>query len=118
MSRQTVFNKALSHLRAQGKKSIGHSGCSYRGDDGLKCAIGIFIADRAYRYEFEGQAVRNIMDVLPKSVTSAGESFLSDLQSHLHDDVAEHGFRKSLEVYAASFAATYGLKYSAPETTP
>lgn len=119
MSRQTVFNRALSHLRTQGKVSLGYIGCSYRGDDGMKCAIGIFIPDSKYDYGMEGNTVdcACVFDVLPKTVSRTGERFLSDIQSYLHDDIADYCFKESLEQSAIQLAAVYGLKYSAPETT-
>lgn len=42
---QEIFDTCLTHLRAQGRRSIDPiSGfCVYRGPDGLKCAIGALI---------------------------------------------------------------------------
>lgn len=119
MSRQTVFNRALSHLRTQGKKSVGHIGCAYRGDDGMKCAIGIFIPDSKYDYSMEDNTVdcTCVFDALPKTVSRTGERFLSNIQGRLHDDIADYCFKESLEKAAIELAASYGLKYSAPETT-
>ena len=117
-TRQKVFDRALAHLRSQGKKSMGYIGCSYRGDDGLKCAIGIFIADRKYMASLEGQQVDSIMSALPKSVSSAGDEFLYYLQSRLHDDLPEDRFPASLEQSASDFAAKYNLKYSATGAAP
>lgn len=119
MSRQTVFNRALSHLRTQGKKSVGHIGCAYRGDDGMKCAIGIFIPDSKYDYDMENNTVdcACVFDVLPKTVSRTGARFLSDIQSYLHDEIVDDRFQESLEQSAIRLAAVYGLKYSAPEPT-
>jgi hypothetical protein len=116
--RQKVFDKALAHLRKQGKKSMGFIGCSYRGEGGLKCAIGIFITDSKYKNSFEGATVDEIMDVLPDSVSSAGKAFLIDLQSQLHDDVSFVDFPARLEQSASDLADKYNLKYSATGAAP
>lgn len=45
-------------LKAQGfKRSLGETGCSYRGDDGLKCAIGHVIADEDYSPGMEQKGI-------------------------------------------------------------
>lgn len=45
-------------LKAQGfKQSLGETGCSYRGADGLKCAIGHVIADEDYNPEMEKKGI-------------------------------------------------------------
>lgn len=121
MSRQTVFNQALSHLRSQGKKSNGDRGCAYRGDEGLKCAIGIFIANSKYNADMEGKRVEAtcVFDALPKSVSRTGVLFLSDIQGGLHDDIMDDEcFLEFLEKGASDLATRYELKYSAPEPTP
>jgi hypothetical protein len=50
---QEVFDLVARHLLVQGQKSIirvsnSRSKCAYRGDDGLKCAIGALISDEVY----------------------------------------------------------------------
>ena len=60
MELQEIFNVAVEHLRRQGERSVAFPGmssmsCKYRGPNGLKCAIGVFIPDEEYREEFEGR---------------------------------------------------------------
>lgn len=114
--RQKVFDKALAHLRKQGKRSMGRLGCAYRGDDDLKCAIGIFIPQKYYDDAMEGDTVaaHSVFDFLPTSVAATGPQFLSDIQGRLHDDVSDYNFLKGLEIAAEYLASDYGLKYTAP----
>ena len=65
MNNQEVFNKVVTHLRKQGRKSsmLAYEGCrprylcAYRGDVGAKCAIGCLIDDEHYRPEMEAKPV-------------------------------------------------------------
>lgn len=117
-SRQRVFDKALAHLRAQKKLSMGYIGCAYRGDEGAKCAIGIFIPDGKYSKSMEGKRVDCdvVFPALSKSVSETGYQFLSDIQNYLHDDVPDSDFHAGMERSAKELAALYDLKYSAPES--
>jgi hypothetical protein len=64
MTKQEIYDKVKSHLLAQGRKSqmlkpgertIGKfSNCAYRGEGGLKCALGCLIDDRFYKETLEG----------------------------------------------------------------
>ena len=52
---QELFNEVVSHLRKQKKQSLSQHGyCMYRGEDGLKCAIGHLIPDECYHNDMEG----------------------------------------------------------------
>ena len=52
---QELFNEVVSHLRKQKKQSLSQHGyCMYRGEDGLKCAIGHLIPDERYHNDMEG----------------------------------------------------------------
>jgi hypothetical protein len=55
MTNQEVFDKVVVHLRSMASQSVRLDGvCAYRGIDGLKCAIGIFIPDDVYSPDMEG----------------------------------------------------------------
>lgn len=63
LTRQEIFDTAYRGLEAQGfKQSLNGSGCSYRGDDGRKCAIGHIIPDERYNSDMEGIAADNLAD--------------------------------------------------------
>lgn len=51
---QEVYNQVKEHLLTQRKQCAkGDTGCSYRNDDGLKCAAGALIADEEYLPEMD-----------------------------------------------------------------
>ncbi len=52
---QEAFSVMVNHLRAQGEKSVGPAGfCKYRGENGLKCAVGALVDDEHYDNRIEG----------------------------------------------------------------
>lgn len=58
---QEIFDKSATHLLRQGRKSLGFARddsqsktCLYRGNDGCKCAAGVFIPDEEYDRTMEG----------------------------------------------------------------
>lgn len=58
---QNTFNTVSAHLLNQNERSLAdyHSkqGCAYRGENGLKCAIGALISDEFYLPKLEGSRV-------------------------------------------------------------
>lgn len=65
MELQEIFNVAVEHFRRQGQRSVEYLGapgtyCMYRGPNGLKCAIGVFIPDDEYRDWMEGRSSQYI----------------------------------------------------------
>lgn len=68
MEAQEIFDKVAEHLATQKRPSLRSSGCAYRGDEGRKCAFGIFIPDADYTKDFEGST----SDVFFDAVARAG----------------------------------------------
>lgn len=95
MDNQTIFTTVAEHLLTQNKKSLserdGDLQCAYRGDDGLKCAVGILITDEHYLPKLEGRAacaaaVHRALELsLGISVDKDTETLLVALQG-IHDD--------------------------------
>lgn len=95
MSSQQIFDIVATHLFTQGKRSmhieVGRiSGrCAYRGDNGLKCAIGVLLPDSVVRdtWDIYTVAIANICDDRNASVKNltAHKGLLTELQL-LHDD--------------------------------
>lgn len=59
MTEQEIFDTVSKHLLTQGEKSVRMSGwfvekCAYRGENGLKCAVGCLISDEHYSEKMEG----------------------------------------------------------------
>jgi hypothetical protein len=125
-SRQEVFDKALTHLRAQGKPSLNPKTiwkCQYRSPEGLKCAVGCLIPDEDYREEMEGRNANEVLrEVLGMRLSAEESSFINDLQCTLHDNFASRfvgpAFLEGLEAAAATFAYTYHLTYQPPAEEP
>lgn len=61
---QTLFDKAVGGVLAQGKGSVRRTKgpmkleCAYRAEGGLKCAVGHLIADEHYKPMFEGGGIK------------------------------------------------------------
>lgn len=109
MEAQEIFDTVARHLFKQGKQSVGEDGCcKYRGQDGLKCAVGALISDGDYRPEMEVapnnyfEAVAHINTHLPVWMR-ANKLLLSRLQD-AHDDeghwATDQAMRKALAFVA------------------
>ena len=88
---EEAYNTVKTHLEAGGKRSVrqfdgGCQLCSYRGDDGTKCFVGVMIPDDKYHPEFErGMSARSMVaNKIIKGSVDFGYA-LSDLQE-LHDN--------------------------------
>ena len=70
MSVREIFYKVEKHLLKQNERSLktsdSGSGCMYRSNGGLSCAVGCLMTDDIYRPSFEGESVRDssIMEAL------------------------------------------------------
>lgn len=62
MTSQEIFDIVVTHLRKQGKPAMNNiGGCSYRGVDGTKCAVGCLIPDSIYKSEMEGSIAEELV---------------------------------------------------------
>lgn len=114
-TKQEIFDAVVLHLRTQKDVSVMSGGiCAYRGEHGLKCAIGIFIPDEVYLPKMEGMSISNLLasGLLPADLQDEfthHHSLLSYLQG-VHDAETlprwEKGFRE--------IANQFGLQYTAP----
>lgn len=104
MNRQEIFDKAVAGLRSQGfEKSMDHGTCSYRADDGKKCAIGWLIKDENYDSTIEGRGA-NSSEVIEMTrldpVDEKDELFLAELQQ-MHDySKSPENMRERLHMFA------------------
>lgn len=83
MTRQELFDETARFLFTQGGPSLSGSGgiCSYRGQDGRKCAVGFWIPDAVYLPSIEGKGI--CMD--GTRITAELEPFIPP---HLHEHAA------------------------------
>lgn len=112
---QQLFDQVVSHLRTQGKPcySSVSGGCAYRGQNGLKCAIGALIPDEAYLPRMEGLDAGGILQFLPdtlKQEFAAHNTLLISLQK-VHDEYPPIGWEQQLQ----RVANVYHLQYTPPE---
>jgi hypothetical protein len=142
MELQAIFNKAHNHFKTMGAPSMaivdGGNSCSYRGDGGAMCAVGLFITDEHYSDTLEGNGIQyNNGSGLDSNVQKAvAYSFkqhrLSDEQlsllSALQDVHDNHSEDKSSDTFdndptawyqlcewsLRSVATKFGLKFNQP----
>lgn len=115
MNRQEAFDLAAKHLLAQGVKSREKAdssspyppACAYRGEDGLKCAIGALIPDDQYSPNMENMSVSILLrqEYCPPILKSGDltKGFLQGLQDahdHAHGDGDVEEFRRNLFTFA------------------
>lgn len=96
LSQQEIFNRVWQHfiIERQPRSVTSDGHCRYRGPEGAKCAVGLFIPDDCYSPWMEGLGAdcilaeaRNQKHVLPSELTellSEHPALLRDLQN-LHD---------------------------------
>ena len=61
MTNQEIFTKVKNHLLQQKRRSVNKKGrCVYRGENGLKCAIGCLIPDELYDPDFDNSGLKTI----------------------------------------------------------
>jgi hypothetical protein len=59
---QEIFDLTLAHCVRQGRMSEEYAVCSYRSEQGLKCAIGYWIPEHLYDTTIEGSSVSTLYD--------------------------------------------------------
>ena len=108
-TQQEVFNLVYAGLRNQGFRSslnVTHR-CSYRGQDGMKCAIGHILDDDFYDPKIEGCGVKFVLDLLP--VVDNAYAFYDGLQV-AHDDAESED---DMAYRLMKFATKFGLEVPA-----
>ena len=106
-SEQTIFNKVAAHLLTQREQSLNADGrCSYRGQNGRRCAVGCLINDKHYHSALGDktidtyavrQAVKNSLG-LPR--LSPRLAFLLEELQILHDYTPPSAWREELKELA------------------
>jgi hypothetical protein len=95
--KRKTFEVVKTHLLSQGARSTHPEtiACAYRGEGGLKCAIGILIPDDKYNPEWDELIiaigtdnyryhVEDLLNVIREAGYTRDEDFLAKLQS-IHD---------------------------------
>lgn len=117
MTAQQVFDKAVTHLRQQGRPSVAaENSCVYRGPDGLMCAAGPFLRDEKCA-GVEGSGWHSLCDT--GLVPAKHSSLVSRLQN-AHDMAFDDACGDHVEWMArceenlCAAAVAFGLTYTPP----
>lgn len=109
MELQQVFDKIVTHLRAQGKKALDEYGsCVYLAPDGCQCAVGCLIPHDLYNPKMEktGIAYGPVYEALMKiGVTNQHLDLLVTMQC-IHDQYAVDEWEKIFVTTAYRFGLT------------
>lgn len=109
MNRQEVFNKVATHLLTQNAKARTETGwgnfiCSYKADNGLKCAIGCLIPDDQYDKRIEGKSI-NLNPLLISILRNAIDLYIDDINflenlQMIHDQLPIKSWAEELNQFA------------------
>lgn len=103
MTPQEIFDTVATHLFTQGRRSMHNGICVYRGENNLKCAVGILIPDSVYTPWMDSKSpygldvyslIRKFHKELPVWF-GQNKALLLDLQE-VHD--AEDNWQKSVRM--------------------
>jgi len=113
MKPQEIFDKVVTHLINQGKRSMDDKYCRYHSDDGLMCAVGVLIPKESYFPEIDkgNKTIKSLVneyeDRFPEWM-SENLGLLCELQSvHDRQYLWENG-KKMLDTLT-SVAESYGI---------
>lgn len=114
ISAQQVFDKVLTHLRAQGVPSLDDEGnCAYRGEDGRMCAAGCLLDDGVLDTSMENSHFRALVDdgAIPKHIADHVDLIMGLQSAH---DTALNGYGMAVwESRMSEIAAKLSLDYKA-----
>jgi hypothetical protein len=108
MTAQETFDAIVAHLRRQGEKSEGDEtvGCAYRGERGLKCAVGCMIPDELYTLVMEGENVTG-GHVLPVLKSLGVDLCAAQALQTIHDDHPVEEWESRFRDLAVALNLTY-----------
>jgi len=115
-TRQQTFDTVVNALRKQGCRSIKNERCFYRGEAGLKCAVGHLIPDEKYSPDMEGltiyKSASNSLSRVGEVIKQEGHDLiLCDRLQSTHDSYEVDGWERDFRKVAKRF----GLVYSEPQ---
>lgn len=105
-SYQELFNRMWDGLAGQGwKRSVDENDlCAYRGEEGMKCAIGYCIDDEAAK-EWEGDSISAADIKYRLHIKVDRLEFLTDCQ-RAHDGGLDHEMKKRFRAIAKKYNLT------------
>lgn len=102
MNKQEIFDTVAKHLFSQGQRAMMNNNhgldgeyCAYRGENGMKCAVGVLIPDDMYdpdmdKFGGDGTSIDCILHKYPDKVPEwfhENSVFLESLQD-IHDSAS------------------------------
>jgi hypothetical protein len=109
MTAQELFDTVVAHLLKQNKKSLGTDGfCKYRGDIGLKCAIGVLIPDDKYKTWMDYDPTTGLRCVLVDIGLSEHYRLCGRLQNIHDSDIGAEVWMCRLQ----NLAKEFGLEFN------
>lgn len=119
-SMQETFDVVVEHLRKQGAKALqcveDNTACAYRGEDGMKCAVGVLIPDDKYSSSFEGLTAEDTP--IKKVLAELGHDIpLCKALQNVHDAFDPSPWYmggKNWETEFQRVAAEFNLEYKRP----
>lgn len=105
---QEVFDQVVNHLLTQNQACMSYCNnvytCSYKNDEGLKCAAGCFVADEDYHCMMEGKSWKSLVEM--GLAPEAHQTSISSYQK-LHDEYSPEQWKNLLEEYAKMHALDF-----------
>jgi len=92
---QELYERVKESLLSQGKKSVRNGICRYRSPGGLKCAVGLLIADSEYSKDLESEGLHGLS--LQEALKRSGVKFSTEVRQllmslqYVHDNTATGG---------------------------
>lgn len=113
-SPQEIFDVAYKGLASQGfrqSRSSNIGGCAYRGENGLKCAVGHLIDDANYSEGLEGLAANDSSVLHAARLSNYHADLLEDIQdAHDGDDFLSSVKPEWMKARLSDVAAKHGLQ--------
>jgi hypothetical protein len=111
---QDMFDHVARHLFKQHIRSFSLRSCKYRGEHGLRCAVGCLIDDESYSDKIEGlriDAIVRTVEVSIGRIISNSEIKLLMMLQRVHDNETVDNWPSRLKL----IARYSGLKFSFTE---
>lgn len=103
MKIQELFDTVATHLLTQKKRATNTHGCAYRGENGLKCAVGCLIPDSKYDPELEGSCASARAVAKAAGLRGEQQRLLAEKLQAVHDDDHPSTWHGALHRVAAEF---------------
>jgi hypothetical protein len=98
---QEVFEFVAQHLLNQNQRCMNNGKCAYRGEDGLKCAVGAIIADDEYDPVFDMVSDSGIQCLVrDKRIKVSDHLELLTMLQSIHDNYPEFQWEDKLKALA------------------